>query len=76
MSQDFKTGDVVHLKSGGPQMTIEGIDTYDEGAVMADCVWFDDKKVRQNALFKLETLERDTPMEATSVNSDYDPLDQ
>lgn len=35
----ISVGDVVHLKSGGPDMTVESI----EGGE-ADCVWFDGAK--------------------------------
>jgi uncharacterized protein YodC (DUF2158 family) len=31
---DFKPGDLVHLKSGGPVMTVNGL----EGGV--ECLWF------------------------------------
>jgi uncharacterized protein YodC (DUF2158 family) len=34
---DFKIGDVVQLKSGGPEMTITGIDSSD-GTI--GCTWF------------------------------------
>jgi uncharacterized protein YodC (DUF2158 family) len=35
---EFKVGDVVRLKSGGPAMTIASIDR--EGPVRCYCVWF------------------------------------
>lgn len=35
----FKTGDVVCLKSGGPDMTVERADTA-TGEVSVVCVWF------------------------------------
>jgi uncharacterized protein YodC (DUF2158 family) len=38
----FKEGDVVKLKSGGPKMTIERIDS-DQSAL---CIWFDHKNDR------------------------------
>jgi uncharacterized protein YodC (DUF2158 family) len=55
---DFKVGDVVHLKSGGPAMTIEEIGDYsldDSGTLSANCVWFENKK-RESAVFGLHTL--------------------
>lgn len=36
---DFKSGDVVCLKSGGPDMTVERIETT-AGNVSVVCVWF------------------------------------
>jgi uncharacterized protein YodC (DUF2158 family) len=36
----MKPGDVVRLKSGGPQMTISGIKTKDNTQETAICVWF------------------------------------
>jgi uncharacterized protein YodC (DUF2158 family) len=35
----FKPGDTVILKSGGPTMTIESVETV-EGVTYALCVWF------------------------------------
>jgi uncharacterized protein YodC (DUF2158 family) len=48
----FKVGDVVQLKSGGPEMTIEGIG--DEG--WADCVWFSGLEAKRES-FPLDALE-------------------
>jgi uncharacterized protein YodC (DUF2158 family) len=39
----FKAGDVVQLKSGGPQMTIHAINND-----VATCVWFEGKKVHRD----------------------------
>ena len=36
---DWKPGDVVQLKSGGPKMTVESIN--EDGS--CDCVWIDEK---------------------------------
>lgn len=43
---DFKKGDVVQLKSGGPKMTVSEVDNWsphgpEEGA---KCVWFEKNK--------------------------------
>jgi uncharacterized protein YodC (DUF2158 family) len=45
---DFKPGDVVMLKSGGPKMTVEysGTDTYNRAAVWCD--WFEGNKKVSN----------------------------
>ncbi|MEY0027221.1 YodC family protein [Providencia rettgeri] len=50
----FNIGDVVVLKSGGPQMTIA--DFNDDGYVI--CTWFVDQKVSREA-FIPATLEKD-----------------
>ena len=55
MSQ-FKAGDVVCLKSGGPDMTIESIQI-EEGdqTISASCVWFDGRAIQRTTL-PLSTL--------------------
>ncbi|EID0030069.1 DUF2158 domain-containing protein [Vibrio alginolyticus] len=56
----FNEGDVVKLKSGGPDMTIVEIDS--EGCF---CQWFDDKGQMMSNVFKpviLEKVERNRPM--------------
>lgn len=52
---DFKSGDVVILKSGSPIMTIESIGEY-SGVVKAKCIWFDGSK-KVSDTFELPTLE-------------------
>jgi len=37
---DFKVGDVVVLKSGGPKMTIEKIEQSNSNNTDVKCVWF------------------------------------
>jgi uncharacterized protein YodC (DUF2158 family) len=51
---DFKIGDVVRVKSGGPTMTIQEIDA---SLGTADCRWFVGKK-DQHGEFVLATLEK------------------
>jgi uncharacterized protein YodC (DUF2158 family) len=53
----FKIGDVVRLKSGGPDMVIQEIDEVNGTAV---CRWFDGKKDKREE-FVLETLELAKP---------------
>jgi uncharacterized protein YodC (DUF2158 family) len=57
----FKAGDVVRLKSGGPQMTIEGIGPYSMSSKTnrAKCLWFEGTK-RMEGLFELITLKDGT----------------
>ncbi len=57
---DFKAGDVVELKSGGPDMTISDIADYSiesSGELSANCVWFDNKK-QNSHVFALHTLKK------------------
>ncbi len=59
---EFKKGDVVKLKSGGPRMTINDIGDYGygggDGFDQAKCTWFDEKNIIQEHLFTLEQLEK------------------
>lgn len=50
----FKIGDVVALKSGGPEMTAENID--EQGNVT--CTWFDKDYNLKTGTFKEEMLEK------------------
>ena len=50
----FKEGDVVTLKSGGPEMTIDHIGVYGSEN-KAKCVWFDGKK-KMESLFEFHSL--------------------
>lgn len=52
MAKEFKKGDIVMLKSGGPQMTVDAPKGYD-GDVKY--VWFAGAK-REQSLFDPETL--------------------
>ncbi len=48
----FKIGDIVRLKSGGPNMTIEG-----EAHGEYVCIWFD-QRTRKTDVFSGATLEK------------------
>ena len=48
----FKTGDIVQLKSGGPNMTVSSFDSEEEEY---DCCWFNGKK-KESSTFKAEVL--------------------
>jgi len=58
---DFKVGDVVVLKSGGPKMTIKKFvpDKFNESdheILLGHCDWFTNGQL-QSAIFSLEELE-------------------
>lgn len=53
---EFQKGDIVKLKSGGPEMTIENIGTYNS-VEKANCAWFDGK-TKESSLFALEAIEK------------------
>lgn len=58
---DFKTGDLVRLKSGGPVMTVDSVGegTYDPRP-HAWCVWFEKVGSKNNVnkqAFHVETIE-------------------
>jgi uncharacterized protein YodC (DUF2158 family) len=55
----FQVGDIVMIKSGGPDMTIEAVLPYDHKvhpAVGYFCVWIDKEQQVQRAEFLEETL--------------------
>jgi len=47
---DFKAGDVVVLKSGGPKMTIEKIGPKNSNneEIVAHCVWFENNQPKED----------------------------
>lgn len=49
--REFKIGDVVRLKSGGPDMTIQDVTEYE-----IKCRWFDAKKKFFDSSFQPEEL--------------------
>lgn len=51
---DFKAGDVVKLKSGGPLMTVDSVGNY-SGVKKVLCVWFENSN-RYTNLFVPESL--------------------
>ena len=56
MTDQFKLGDVVELKSGGPDMTINAIGD-NNGITSAWCAWFVGTKQEQG-VFPLTSLKR------------------
>jgi uncharacterized protein YodC (DUF2158 family) len=57
MDEQLKPGDVVRLKSGGPEMTIEEIGDYSwgSGRMQARCKWFEGKALKEST-FELASL--------------------
>ena len=58
MAQQFEVGDIVQLKSGGPEMTVDEVSNthlYEEGEPGVWCVWFAGKK-RERAHFSVKAL--------------------
>ena len=46
----FKTGDVVQLKSGGPEMTVGSYDESNQKKV--SCVWFVNSEIKRNTFWE------------------------
>ncbi|WP_316398499.1 YodC family protein [Bradyrhizobium sp. 33ap4] len=44
MAEEFKAGDVVQLKSGGPRMTVSQVGEDQYGQRKVWCVWFEKTK--------------------------------
>lgn len=59
MGTQFKKGDIVRLKSGGPDMTIDDIVTL-TGKSRVRCVWFAGRK-HESALFEPSSLVPGSP---------------
>ena len=57
MADELNVGDVVVLKSGGPDMTIKEIGDYGIKGDGALCVWFDGKQ-QKSEVFALPTLKK------------------
>lgn len=46
--EDFKGGDVVLLKSGGPKMTVSYVDAHYK---VVRCKWFDNGQIREETFY-------------------------
>ncbi len=59
MADDFKAGDTVQLKSGGPKMTVDRIGKQFQSSTTnsAYCSWFDKDK-RMSDRFELASLKK------------------
>jgi len=56
---NFKVGDVVALKSGGPEMTVVGSAlSFPEKHPMVECCWFDSSNDKKKGFFPPEALEK------------------
>jgi uncharacterized protein YodC (DUF2158 family) len=55
MGEEFKAGDLVELKSGGPEMTVKEAGKANSGKYLVWCDWFDDSKKMSDA-FAPESL--------------------
>jgi uncharacterized protein YodC (DUF2158 family) len=66
MAHDFKKGDLVRLKSGGPRMTVAGLG---EGAIdgqrLVSCTWFDQRNNPHSQAFDPDVLEITGPSSST-----------
>lgn len=61
MHEIFKTGDIVQLKSGGPEMTVKKVDSMSNPPI--HCHWFEGKKLEigffePDELVKIESKEK------------------
>lgn len=56
-NENFKVGDTVSLKSGGPVMTVESIGQYN-GKTKANCMWFNGAETKSD-VFPMETLSKE-----------------
>jgi uncharacterized protein YodC (DUF2158 family) len=67
----FKPGDIVNLKSCGPDMTVASV-----GDGIVNCIWFDGKRDKRKA-FPVETLrKKPKPPRKIELNFGYKPAGQ
>lgn len=70
MSEEIKVGDVVRLKSGGPNMTVNHIGPqYDGGEDRVWCEWFNEKNHPCNKDFALTSVEKAPPKASVAYGS-------
>lgn len=46
---EFKAGDIVRLKSGGPEMTVNNLHVEETGQVRVYCSWFAETKTKSTS---------------------------
>jgi len=61
--KQFELGDVVQVKSGGPQMTVSHVEGDSE---LIECTWFDKKQEPRFQEFPASTLKIYTPPKPVS----------
>ena len=49
MPGQWKEGDLVRLKSGGPQMVVDRVIYYSDDSTSVCCVWFDNDKKQESS---------------------------
>jgi len=54
---NFKEGDVVKLKSGGPTMTVRYTEQLDDGSTLVVCDYFDDKQNEKSGSYRAGMLD-------------------
>jgi uncharacterized protein YodC (DUF2158 family) len=63
---EWKVGDVVQLKTGGPQMTVQSVDHVLDKSIT--CSWFDKANKLQNAAFAAESLVKPEDMPKIEIS--------
>jgi uncharacterized protein YodC (DUF2158 family) len=58
-NSEFKVGDTVRLKSGGPLMTVSRLIKMNIGPDQIETIWFDDRGKETSGKYKSETLKAD-----------------
>jgi uncharacterized protein YodC (DUF2158 family) len=71
MSEEWKPGDVVRLKSGGPTMTVVTVGESQFGEPTVWCEWFDDKNQPQKHTFSPTSLQTPPARRATRTLSGF-----
>lgn len=62
---EFKEGDVVYLKSGGPAMTITGVSDNQN----SNCEWFDKHHTFQSRTFINLALTKNNPTQKAKISA-------
>lgn len=62
MAKKFKVGQIVQLRSGGPEMTVSEIDLYGKESFV-ECQWFGGRKLEKGR-FPVESLVEPSPDDA------------
>ena len=54
----FEVGDIVRLKSGGPEMTVGQVDQFAGTELAVECEWLDSSHKPQSRVYPVKTLVR------------------